>query len=159
MLYHAGVCGRIVRQTRRIFQAANVALETPYLDDRVVETALAVRLRDCGHPGRYKPLLTEAMTGIVPQLNLARSTKGEFSAETYLGLRRHRAKLLDLLDSSVLAERGLVDQDALRRAAAATYPRADPLWRLVPVINRPQGTTRYVKTRESQSFRRPPAPP
>ncbi|SNY77478.1 asparagine synthase (glutamine-hydrolysing) [Nocardia amikacinitolerans] len=63
-------------------------------------------------------------------LNLARSTKGEFSAETYLGLRRHRAKLLDLLDSSVLAERGLVDQDALRRAAAATYPRADPLWRL-----------------------------
>ncbi|WP_143861327.1 asparagine synthase-related protein [Nocardia amikacinitolerans] len=66
MLYHAGVCGRIVRQTRRIFQVANVALETPYLDDRVVETALAVRLRDCGHPGRYKPLLTEAMTGIVP---------------------------------------------------------------------------------------------
>jgi asparagine synthase (glutamine-hydrolysing) len=129
-LYYAGVTGRIVRQTCRIFHASNVALETPYLDDRVIETALAVRPQDRGHPGRYKPLLTEAMTGIVPDRNLTRTTKGQFGAEVYRGLRRHRAHLLDMLDDSILAGIGLIDRDAVHRAVSATYPTSEPLWQL-----------------------------
>ena len=130
ILEHAAIGGRAVGQAARLFTSVGTTVEAPYLDDRVLEVALATRLDQRGDPRRYKPLLTAALTGVVPDTLLTRTTKGEFGAEVYRGLRRHRDELYGLGTDSLLAERGLVDPDGLRRAVTATHPTGGPLWLL-----------------------------
>lgn len=91
-------------------------VHAPYLDDHVVAACLAVRLDQRAVPGAYKPLTRVAMRPVIPAECLERTTKGEFSADIYRGLRRHRDQLLTLLDGSLLVQRGLADAAALRRA-------------------------------------------
>lgn len=82
----------------------------------MIEAALSIRLEDCASPEQYKPALTAAMRGVVPDPILGRSTKAEYSAEAYAGLRQHREALLELCDDMRLARLGLVDGDAFRSA-------------------------------------------
>ncbi|AEH09778.1 MULTISPECIES: lasso peptide isopeptide bond-forming cyclase [Protofrankia] len=86
----------------------------PFLDDRVIEAALAVRPEERTTPWEYKPLLKEAMRGIVPDRSLRRVTKAEGSAEEAAGLDAHRDQLLALCENSRLADLGLVDPEKLR---------------------------------------------
>ncbi|MGY0057178.1 asparagine synthase-related protein [Streptomyces sp. LZ34] len=102
------------RQVSRLFGAAGVALHQPYLDDRVVEAALAVRLHERVTPWRYKPLLAESMRGLVPDVVLGRTTKGDFSADVRVGRQRNLSALLEVFSDSVLADMGLVSPGALR---------------------------------------------
>jgi asparagine synthase (glutamine-hydrolysing) len=108
--------GKTARHVNLTIAGTGVSWEAPYLDDRVIEAALSVRVRDRLAPGRFKPLLVEAMRGIVPADVLARRSKGEYSAEIYEGLRRNQHRLLELCDDSRLAARGLIDPDAFRSA-------------------------------------------
>ncbi|GAA3465457.1 asparagine synthase-related protein [Nonomuraea roseola] len=101
-------------------------VHAPYLDDHVVAACLAVRLDQRAMPGAYKPLTRGAMRPVMPAECLERTTKGEFSADIYQGLRRHRDQLLTLLDCSLLVERGLADAAALRRACARTPAEGGP---------------------------------
>ncbi|MBV9845294.1 MAG: asparagine synthase [Kutzneria sp.] len=107
------------RQLARVFAAAGIRLELPYLDDRVVEAALAVRPHERTTPWRYKPLLVEAMRGILPEQLAARTTKGEFGEDVRVGLRRHLGEILDLFADSALASSGFIDPDLLRRELLA----------------------------------------
>jgi asparagine synthase (glutamine-hydrolysing) len=115
--------GPTYRQRSRLYAAAGTELALPFYDDRVVEAVLAVRLPERTTPLRYKPLLAEAMRGTVPDAILARSTKGQFSADLLVGLRRHRPEILEVFADSALAARGLIAPDALRTALSA--PQAD----------------------------------
>lgn len=114
--------GHTARHVAQTMARAGLPLGVPYLDDRVVEACLAVRLHERGSPWRYKPVIVEAMHDIVPADALARTTKGEFSADVLTGLRQHRADLAALLDDLVLARLGLVDADALRAACLGLHP-------------------------------------
>ncbi len=127
MLWCATITGRTTRLVSRLFTAVGTRLDAPYLDDRVIEAGLSTELHHHMDPHRYKPLLTTAMAGIVPAPILNRPTKGEFSAETYVGLHRNRARLLQLMEDCLLAERSLIDPDVLRTSIVATYPTTDPL--------------------------------
>ncbi|MFJ9909849.1 asparagine synthase-related protein [Streptomyces sp. NPDC101152] len=111
-----------VRQLDAALAAFEVGCEAPYLDDRVVEAALRVRIEDRLVSGEFKPVLRLAVDGIVPQEILARRSKGEFSAEAFRGIRHNRARLLELCDDLRLAELGLVDADALRTALLSPKP-------------------------------------
>ncbi|WP_431044404.1 lasso peptide isopeptide bond-forming cyclase [Streptomyces sp. P1-3] len=111
------------RQLARIFAAHGVRLHQPYLDDHVVEAALSVRLHERATPWRYKPLLAESMTGLVPDLILSRTTKGDFSQDLRVGRRRNLPALLDMFADSAIAELGLIDRDVLRTRLLA--PQAD----------------------------------
>ncbi|MEU5052608.1 lasso peptide isopeptide bond-forming cyclase [Streptomyces sp. NPDC021096] len=115
--------GPAYRQMARLFAAEGVELHMPYFDDRVVEAALAVRLHERATPWRYKPLLADAMRGIVPDIVLDRSTKGEFSRDLHIGWRRHLPQLLELFTDSALAADGLIDPQTLRDRLLA--PQAD----------------------------------
>ncbi|GAA4623022.1 lasso peptide isopeptide bond-forming cyclase [Actinoallomurus vinaceus] len=108
------LCGDTLRRVDRHTCRFGVSWHAPFVDDRVVEAALSVRFEDCAMPDRYKPVLTAAMRGIVPDHVLGRSTKSEYSADAYAGLRRHRTELLDLCDDMRLARLGLVDARVLR---------------------------------------------
>ncbi|POX37198.1 asparagine synthase [Streptomyces sp. Ru73] len=115
--------GRAVRLDRWLTADSGLPMAAPFLDDRVVEACLAVRPHERTTPWHYKPLLTEAMRGTVPDELLRRTTKGGGVAEEleYEGLRRHRDGLLALTEDSRLAARGLIDAAALRRVCAGSF--------------------------------------
>ncbi|GAB3898110.1 lasso peptide isopeptide bond-forming cyclase [Kibdelosporangium lantanae] len=102
------------RQLAGTFAESGVRLETPFMDDRVVNAATAVRFHERSTPWQYKALLSQAMSGVVPRVLLARSTKGEFSADLRAGFGRNRGRILGYFADSLLAEHGLLDRDRLR---------------------------------------------
>jgi len=73
-------------------------------------------------PWRYKPLIVEAMRGIVPDESRTRQTKANGSCDADPGLRRHRAELLTLWEDSRLAQLGLIDAAELRETCTRPLP-------------------------------------
>ncbi|WP_242911013.1 asparagine synthase-related protein [Actinomadura terrae] len=124
--------GELVRRIDRLSLQHGVTTEAPFLDDQVVEAALAVDYADCLRADRYKPVLVEAMRGIVPSRSLGRRSKAEFSADLYTGLREHRHDLLELCDGMRLASLGLVDAAALRAVILSPPPVS---LELLPLLN------------------------
>ncbi|MFE2977963.1 asparagine synthase-related protein [Streptomyces sp. NPDC059258] len=117
-----------VRMGARHFQAMEdigmtigLPVAAPLYDDRVLEAALAVRLPERISPWRYKPLLVEAMRGVVPDALPARTTKDHMASDEHQGLREHAPELAELWTNSRLAERGLVDARRLLRLAAEPF--------------------------------------
>ncbi|WP_258341609.1 asparagine synthase-related protein [Saccharopolyspora gregorii] len=86
--------------------AEGVRLSSPYLDDAVIAACAAVRPHERRSPWRYKPLLVEAMRGLVPDRSLRRSTKAEGSNLEHSGIRRNVAALAALCEDSRLAALG-----------------------------------------------------
>ncbi|WP_146159490.1 asparagine synthase-related protein [Allonocardiopsis opalescens] len=125
------LCGDTLRRVDRLTSRHGVSWHAPFVDDRVVEAALAIRFEDVAMPDRYKPALVEAMRGTVPDAVLGRRTKSEYSAEAYDSLRRHRDELLGLCEDMRLARLGLVDADALRSTLLALPPSSFTLMPLV----------------------------
>ncbi|MFI7104269.1 asparagine synthase-related protein [Streptomyces sp. NPDC050161] len=114
--------GNAIRQIDQFTtDTLGIGYTTPYHDDAVITAALAVTPHERTTPTRYKPLLKEAMRDIVPGRILTRTTKGEYSADSFTALRRHRDELLELFDDSQLSRIGLIDTDKLRNALRG-YP-------------------------------------
>lgn len=127
-LEHLRGIGYLSRHLAGIMAHAGLPLAAPFLDDRVVEACLAVRLHERSSPWQFKPLIVEAMGDLVPASILERNTKGDFSADWHAGLRCARAQLATLLEDPVLGRLGLVDVDALRKVCLGLYPYAlDPV--------------------------------
>lgn len=118
--------GPLCQQIQREYADCGVPLDLPYLDDRVVEAALAVRTSDRFTPWRYKPLLATAMRGLVPDVILDRTTKGNYQDDDDAEAHRHVPDLLDYFADSALAARGLLDLDVLR--SCLLEPRMDDEW-------------------------------
>ncbi|WNF28621.1 asparagine synthase-related protein [Streptomyces sp. C11-1] len=117
-----------VRMGARHFQAMEdvgmtigLPVAAPFYDDRVLEATLAVRLPERISPWRYKPLLAEAMRGVVPDALLARTTKDHMSSDEHQGLSEHGPELAELWADSRLAAHGLVDSRRLLRLAAEPF--------------------------------------
>ncbi|MBF6174618.1 asparagine synthase-related protein [Nocardia blacklockiae] len=91
-----------------------VPIAAPYLDDAVVAAALSVNPVDRVDTERYKPLLAEAMAGIVPEATRHRGTKANTSAGVARGLRRHRGEIGALLANSRLADLAIIDARTVR---------------------------------------------
>jgi asparagine synthase (glutamine-hydrolysing) len=123
-LEHLRNVGYFTRHFAGIYARAGLPMAAPFLDDRVVEACLAVRLHERSTPWQFKPLIVEAMRDLVPAAVLQRTTKGDFSVDWHAGLRNARAHLAGLLDDLVLVRLGLVDADALRKVCLGLYPYA-----------------------------------
>ncbi|WP_373560382.1 asparagine synthase-related protein [Streptomyces sp. Ag109_G2-15] len=78
-------------------------------------------------PGRYKPVLAEAVRGIVPDDVLRRNTKGEYSTDFHVSLRHNRSALVELFDGSRLARSGLIDEAAVRASLLGVHPTPEGL--------------------------------
>ncbi|ONI80971.1 hypothetical protein ALI144C_20585 [Actinosynnema sp. ALI-1.44] len=119
------------RLGEQVMARLGLRVASPYLDDRVVDACLAVRPEERTTPWRHKPLIVEAMRGLVPDSVFNRTTKAETSADTYVGLRWHRGDLLELWEDPYLARLGLVDARALRalcQRPAAQVGEAQGVW-------------------------------
>jgi asparagine synthase (glutamine-hydrolysing) len=118
--------GRTARAAGQIGASHGIAFETPFLDDRVVEACLSVRKADRSHPKQYKPLIRDAMRGLLPEDFLRRTAKTNGTAQAWRGIRTAESELIDLCAESLLARRGALDLDVLR-------DRAFPRDRWIPV--------------------------
>ncbi|MYS84908.1 asparagine synthase-related protein [Embleya scabrispora] len=145
--------GAAIREMGWNLSRYGIDLAAPYLDDRVVEAALSVRLEDRMVRGGFKPVLTTALRGLVPDELLARRSKGDFSAEFHAGVEHNRHRLAELCDDLRLARLGLVDADALRAALLGPSPDTAPP---APFENTLacEGWLRSVEASESQLARR-----
>ena len=114
--------GYLMRLIETVTAEAGLRRSAPFLDDRVVRACLSVRTHERTTPWRYKPLIVEAMRGIVADPVLGRLNKTDGSALEYDGLRRHRRDLVALCEGSLLAERGLIHPDRLRSACVGPFP-------------------------------------
>jgi asparagine synthase (glutamine-hydrolysing) len=112
----------MVRHLGQMAARVGLTLAAPYYDDRVIEAGLAVRPQERVTPWQYKPLIIEAMRGVVPEESLTRQTKDEGSHEVEAGLREHRAELLALCEDSQLARLGLINANALREVCSRPLP-------------------------------------
>ncbi|WP_037686039.1 asparagine synthase-related protein [Streptomyces aureocirculatus] len=119
--------GRGLRQLDQVTSASGLGQAGPYLDDHVIEAALAVRVAERGTPVLYKPVLAEAVRGTVPEDVLCRRTKGEYSTDFHAALRRNRGPLVEFFDGSLLAAAGLIDDAALRASLLGVHPGPDGL--------------------------------
>ncbi|MCC3768557.1 asparagine synthase-related protein [Streptomyces sp. UNOC14_S4] len=126
-LMHIIPSTRPCRQIARYTAEAGLPYHFPFLDDRVIEACLAVRLHERTTPFVFKPLTVAAMRDIVPGEVLARRNKAEFSREVHSGLLARRAELAELLTDSHMARLGLVDTETLRQAALVLYPPRLPV--------------------------------
>ncbi|MCZ0972617.1 asparagine synthase-related protein [Streptomyces albulus] len=106
--------GERVRGIDALTSVHGVAYEAPFLDDAVIEAALAVRLADRVPGGGGKPVLAAAMRGTVPGPVLGRGGRRAHSAELHAGLRCNRRALAALCEDSRLAALGLIRPDVLR---------------------------------------------
>ena len=113
---------RIVGQLARVAERLGVSLAAPFHDDRVIEAGLAVRPQERVTPWQYKPLLAEAMRGVVPKESLTRHTKSDGSCHEDVGLRKNRADLLALCEGCRLAQLGLIDETKFREACSRPAP-------------------------------------
>ncbi|WKU48196.1 lasso peptide isopeptide bond-forming cyclase [Streptomyces sp. VNUA116] len=112
-----------VRHIGQMSAPLGIAVSAPYYDAPVIEAALAIRTEERITPWRYKPLIVEAMRGVVPEASRTRSTKANATFEEEAGLRRNRRALLALCEDSRLVRLGLADgkvlHDWCRRALSA----------------------------------------
>ncbi|MFB4267235.1 albusnodin/ikarugamycin family macrolactam cyclase [Nonomuraea sp. GTA35] len=113
LVHEAGASSRLFAQMAAGF---GVDVDTPYLDNQVIMACSAVPVIERTTTRALKPLLSAALTGLIPPALLARTTKGSFTACLYAGLRHAAPYLRELLDSSRLADLGLLQAAPTRKA-------------------------------------------
>lgn len=110
------------RQLRDLGQGCGLAVHAPFLDGAVVSAAMSIPAVDRTDPWTYKPLLRSGVNGLVPEEVLSRQTKGDYSAEDYVGAQRAMPALRALLRDARLADLGIIEPAAvastLRRMSA-----------------------------------------
>jgi asparagine synthase (glutamine-hydrolysing) len=98
-----------------------IVLTHPFLDPHVLCLGLGIQARYTPEPGPRKPLLAEAMRGLLPEAIRTRRSKGHFDEVYYLGLARNLPALEALVRRAPVADLGLFDRevllDCLHRAA------------------------------------------
>ena len=104
------------RSIQQMADLYGVNLEFPYFDQLVVEACLSARPEERTSPLAYKPLMTAAFQHELPPSIYKRNTKGEYVADEFIGLRENRETINAFLESSLLADMGLIDLKMLKVA-------------------------------------------
>ena len=92
-----------------------IVITHPFLDSRLLALGLGIQLRLRPEPGRKKPVLAEAMRGILPEEIWGRRAKGCFDEIYYLGLARNLPYLEAMIQNAPLEPLGMFDKGILTR--------------------------------------------
>lgn len=106
--------GNIVRQINAVYAEFGIEWTAPFVDRRVVELALQVRMRERLSDCVDKPMLAAAMRPLMPLDLFLKQGRGDFTTDIYEEHRRRRKELSRFFDESVLADHGLIDLPRLR---------------------------------------------
>ncbi|MFJ8473866.1 albusnodin/ikarugamycin family macrolactam cyclase [Kitasatospora sp. NPDC094011] len=145
LLEEARYVGRSAATENQLAAAHGIEMHNPFTDARIVETVLAVPAPERWSARRYKPLLTDTVTRLLPPGVLQRGAKGVFVADHHHGLRANRAAVMDLT-GGYLADLGLIHPAALRSLLGSAALGVDIPWGLLePVL----GTELWLRSSES----------
>lgn len=86
-----------------------ISVHAPYLDSDVVRACLSLSATRRADPATHKPLLRAALSGLVPKVVLSHPVKGDYTRETYHGVRRAAPALRRLFANSAAADHGLIE--------------------------------------------------
>jgi asparagine synthase (glutamine-hydrolysing) len=109
---------RSVRGVQQLGAALGMPFESPFLDDRVMESCFAVRWEERENPQELKPLIKEAMRGRLPDEFLRRRTKTGGRSQAVRGHSAHWPELVELCAESKLVRDGVIDVDAFTEHAS-----------------------------------------
>lgn len=90
-----------------------IMIAHPFLDTRLLSFGLGMQSRILPEPGNLKPVLTEAMRGILPDTIRHRRRTGHFNEVYYLGLARNLPRLEALVRLAPFE--GMIDKDIMVR--------------------------------------------
>lgn len=97
--------------------AFGVEVRHPFLDRRLVEFILSIPPQQLFRAGLSKPLLRQAMTGVLPEAVRTRKDKTQLGAFLNLSVgSERRSRIERLLEAPLAAELGIFDADHLRAA-------------------------------------------
>lgn len=113
---------RLIRHDQAVMARAGLPMAAPLLDDRVIEACLSVRLPERSTPWATKPVLVEAVSGLIPDDVLNRSTKTDGTNDHYVGLRKARPEFQRICENSQLARAGIIDVEKLRPVLMGAHP-------------------------------------
>ena len=128
----------LARNQGNNFQCTSGLVERryPFLDQDLIEFILSIPRDQLLRPGERRSLMRRALKGLVPNEILSRKTKGTVSRRPLLAVANDWNQLGDLLDDSVMAHHGFVDQPKLRDALlAAKAGDAPQLLQLLSTIS------------------------
>jgi len=115
-LFHGALLRRMNLMPPR---GALIEFAAPYLDRRVAEAAMRLRIEDRFNARLVKPLLAEARPASMPLDYFQRRDKGEYSAETFNSFKSVRRRLLETFEhGSFLEDQGLLDPGEFRRSVS-----------------------------------------
>jgi asparagine synthase (glutamine-hydrolysing) len=86
-----------------------VEMHSPYLDSPIIRTCLSLTAALRTGVSDNKPLFRRALAGLVPTSTLDRRTKGDYTADQYVGLRRSAPFLRALFREPIAAELGVLE--------------------------------------------------
>lgn len=121
----AGLLQRELRATAGLF---GVDLHSPYLDSAILRTCLGLTAGLRTSATEHKPLFRRALAGMVPAAVLDRQTKGDYTRDQYIGLRRSESFLRSLFHSSIAAEMGLLEPHAMLAVLDSALLGLDVPW-------------------------------
>jgi asparagine synthase (glutamine-hydrolysing) len=110
---------RIAHWHERHGQSAGVSVRHPFLDRRLFEYVLSLPPDRLFDPKWSKPLLREAVAGLVPDVVRLRRDKPGFDRFLRFSLDREKGRIEEILRSPWIAKWGLVDANRLRTAWTA----------------------------------------
>lgn len=115
-----------------------IAIVYPFLDPETVVLALAASERLPADPFRLKPLLADAMGGLLPEAIRTRRRKIDYNEAVFTGLGENLGSLERLVSAPALADLGIVEPTVvlacLRRTALGVAPLAAATNRLNKVL-------------------------
>ena len=132
--------GRTHMILHRGFLEKQLEWRYPFLSRSLLDFSLAVPHERKNRAGQFKPILREAMRGILPEVVRTRKDKGNLGTLVIRSMSRQWARLEPILRSPVLSELGFVDQGALfdmlrglsfgqaRRTPLLTAPLSLEMW-------------------------------
>ncbi|MFJ8516213.1 asparagine synthase-related protein [Lysinibacillus xylanilyticus] len=85
----------------------------PFLDSKIIESALSIPMRYHSKSGITKPMLYQATKGIVPSEVFTRGFKGDYSTFLYKGYKESVKKYIHVVRDFKVVELGIVDPDIL----------------------------------------------
>jgi asparagine synthase (glutamine-hydrolysing) len=103
---------RVLSQLNVIFGGRFTWL-APFLDSKIIESALSIPIRYHLKSGITKPMLYQATKGIVPREVFTRGFKGDYSTFLYKGYKESAKKNIHIVRDFKVVELGIVDPDIL----------------------------------------------
>jgi asparagine synthase (glutamine-hydrolysing) len=103
-----------LRTTRAVGAQFGIDVHAPFMDTEVVRACVSVPARHRFDPATPKPLLRAALSGLVPSAVLARPTKGDYTRDAHLGVRRAATHLRAMLGDSAAGDHGILEPGPVR---------------------------------------------